>query len=280
MVHPKTQRKISLVDWAKENFSKTSEYDVNALASQLAYFLVVAFFTTLGTLVSVASFFPWIMEQVEYFLMPLFPEIIGDLVEEMLRGIHTSDKIVVLISASLTTFWFSSRCFFVAIRSFNTIYRQERLHTLRVRIISLVFVIGLIFIFIALAGIVLLGQTVSHYLTNEFGFVIRQGLWTVVQYASTTLLLFVLMLTLYYFLPRVKMKIREALPGTFFTTMIWMIITLVFSMYVNNFSSFSWILGSLGGIFLFLIWIFWSCIIFLIGARINYHLWDKNNNKS
>ncbi len=270
--------KKRFIQFIKNNMGRTSAYDMNALAAQLSYFLIVAFFAMFGTLVSLAGFFSGLMERIEFFFMPVFPDIIGQLVEEILSGVRATNKIMVLILASCTTIWFSSRCFFVVIRSVNTIYRQQRLQTYKVRLFSVVFALGLVGLFVLLFGGLVLGQTFTNYLTEELNLSVMKG-WSLIRYAGAALLIFFVVFFVYWFAPNPKVRAREALPGTFFVMAAWMLITTFFSIYVTNFSSFSWILGSIGGIFLFLIWIYWACIIFMIGVRINYHYWLRRRAK-
>jgi len=67
-----------------------------------------------------------------------------------------------------------------------------------------------------------------------------------------------------------KIKFRSAFPGALFTTVLWFIISKIFSLYFNEISNFPVVLGSAGGIFVFLIWIYWCSIIILVGAILNY----------
>jgi membrane protein len=84
---------------------------------------------------------------------------------------------------------------------------------------------------------------------------------------------------IYFQVPNYKTKIVYSLPGAAFTTAIWFGISKGFSYYVNNLSTFSWVLGSLGSIFLFLVWIYWLSIVVLTGAEINHMIIEKVDPK-
>ena len=76
---------------------------------------------------------------------------------------------------------------------------------------------------------------------------------------------------LYKFSPVSKEKItfKSTLPGASFATLGWIIVSLGFSFYVNNFGNFSVTYGSLVGVIILLTWLYLSSIIVLIGGEIN-----------
>ncbi len=61
----------------------------------------------------------------------------------------------------------------------------------------------------------------------------------------------------------------KALPGSIFTTLGWIGSSVLFSFYVNNFGEYAVTYGSLGGIIVFLIWLFISSIIIVLGGEVN-----------
>jgi membrane protein len=66
-----------------------------------------------------------------------------------------------------------------------------------------------------------------------------------------------------------------SLPGAIYTTAVWFGLSKGFSYYVNNLNALSWVLGSFGSIFIFLVWIYWLSIVVLTGAEINYMIIER-----
>ena len=81
---------------------------------------------------------------------------------------------------------------------------------------------------------------------------------------------------LYYQLPNCKTGLAGALPGAIYTTVVWFGLSKGFSFYVTNLSALSWVLGSFGSIFIFLVWIYWLSIVVLTGAEINHMVIEKH----
>jgi membrane protein len=72
------------------------------------------------------------------------------------------------------------------------------------------------------------------------------------------------------------------IPGAIFSTLAWMSISHLFSIYISNFGDIAEAYGSLGGIIILLIWIYWCGLAIMLGAEINatlYYFRKKKNNK-
>ena len=62
---------------------------------------------------------------------------------------------------------------------------------------------------------------------------------------------------------------RGSRPAAFFAVVLWIIASALFALYVSNFSSYNKTYGSLGGVIVFLIWLWITNIIILSGAELN-----------
>lgn len=76
--------------------------------------------------------------------------------------------------------------------------------------------------------------------------------------------------TLYRFGPdRIEPKWRWLTPGSAFTAVLWLFVTLAFGFYVANFGSYDATYGTLGGAIVLLTWLYLSAYILLLGAELN-----------
>jgi membrane protein len=75
---------------------------------------------------------------------------------------------------------------------------------------------------------------------------------------------------LYYASPNVRQPgFRWLTPGGALAVLAWMIASAVFGVYVANFSSYNKTYGSLGAIIIFLVWLWLSNVVILLGAELN-----------
>ncbi len=66
-----------------------------------------------------------------------------------------------------------------------------------------------------------------------------------------------------------KLKFVSLFPGALFTVIIWLIASKAFNIYIENFSQFSKIYGSIGSIFILMFWLNLISIVLLLGSEIN-----------
>lgn len=85
--------------------------------------------------------------------------------------------------------------------------------------------------------------------------------------------------SLYIFLPKSKVKISHAFKGAIFTTIFLEIAKHLFTYYVRTIAKLGTIYGSLTAFVVFLLWVFYSSCIFLIGAEIVHNQGSSRNKK-
>lgn len=84
---------------------------------------------------------------------------------------------------------------------------------------------------------------------------------------------------LYIFLPKSKVKISYAFKGAIFSTIFLEIAKHLFTYYVKTIAKLGTIYGSLSAFVIFLLWVFYSSCIFLIGAELVHNQIIYKNKK-
>ncbi|MCW8831107.1 MAG: YihY/virulence factor BrkB family protein [Gammaproteobacteria bacterium] len=132
-----------------------------------------------------------------------------------------------------------------------------------------VIMIGPILIFTALA---ITATITSSTLINKlsgiapFGFIIN---------ATGSLLPYILVIAaftvVYLLVPNTKVKFRSALTGAFFAGILWETTGWLFASFVVSSSNYTVVYSSFAILVLFLIWLYLSWLILLVGAAISYY---------
>jgi len=117
---------------------------------------------------------------------------------------------------------------------------------------------------IALAVVFMLGLGVVIGRAESFGV----PFLNVIGWLALLAGLLVVFLPLFYVMPPVEMTARGALPGAAFAAVGWLVLQVGFQVYASQAGSFE-AYGALGGILLFLTWLYFAGIIILLGATIN-----------
>jgi len=64
-------------------------------------------------------------------------------------------------------------------------------------------------------------------------------------------------------------KFRWVSLGSIVVTLIWALVSLLFSFYVNNFGSYDKTYGTIAGVIVLMLWLYLTCYLILLGAEIN-----------
>jgi membrane protein len=103
--------------------------------------------------------------------------------------------------------------------------------------------------------------------------------WEYIRYTAIFCSLFGFVTTIYYFIPNIRIKWRDIIPGALLVSVIWIIFGNLLSIYVLNFKQVSLIYGSLGSIIITLIFFYVINMILIYGAEFNYLLFKLRNQR-
>src|SRR3712207_3496959 len=96
-----------------------------------------------------------------------------------------------------------------------------------------------------------------------------QAVWSVVQWPIVACVVLFAFALIYYFAPAVEQRFRWISPGAVLAFAFWLVFSLVFSYYAGNFGSYNETYGSLAGVIIFMLYIYYSALIMLVGAEMN-----------
>jgi len=257
----------------KRAFAEGKKDNVSMLAAGLAYFAFLALFPTLiaavllyGLLADPAD----VQRQVESFSSALPADAAGLLTEQMGAIASTSSSTlgIGLVIALLGALWSASGGVSNLINAVNVCYDEEETRGfLKLRGLALMLTIGAI-VFMALAvGPVAVAPAVLEALPlGIVGTILLQvGRWVLL-----VVLVMAGLAVVYRLAPdRDAPKFRWTSVGAVVATVIWVIASVGFSLYVDNFGSYGKTYGALAGVIVLLLWLFISAYIVLLGAEIN-----------
>ena len=240
-------------------------------SAELAYYLVIGILTMLATMVYAAHFIPNLIQSVNTHVLSLLPDNVSDLIFKALLEIKMPKSISVIIATSITSIWFVARAMHSIMISFNEIYHVKN-HKIGVKskALSIVFTLALVAMFFIMFALNILQSAVAllaeQHFDISFTFFENNKVWQMLISAAVLLFIFN---ALYYYLSSRKLRWYYSLPGAVFSAITWLLMSKAFTLYITSISSFTWILGSFGSLFVFLIWIYWSAQFLLVGAIIN-----------
>jgi membrane protein len=94
-------------------------------------------------------------------------------------------------------------------------------------------------------------------------------LWSVLQWPVVALVVLFAFALIYYFAPAARQRFRWISPGSLLAFVFWLIFSLLFSLYASVAGSFNETYGSLAGVIILMLYVYYSALIMLVGAEIN-----------
>jgi membrane protein len=94
-------------------------------------------------------------------------------------------------------------------------------------------------------------------------------LWQYLRFIIIALLMLGAIGILYLVSLDKRQKLKTVLPGILSAAVLWVILSIGFSYYVENFANYSLVYGTLGAIIVLLIWLYMTALILILGAELN-----------
>ena len=114
------------------------------------------------------------------------------------------------------------------------------------------------------------GQQVASDFARSLGFGdVAIDLFGLLRFPLSILALSLASGFLYWAAPATKVRPRSVIPGVLLFVPGWIVMTLGFGFYINEFSSYGETYGSISGIIILLLWLYLVALILLLGGELN-----------
>ena len=252
--------------------AKIENDDVFALASQLAYYLVLSFFPFMLFLMTLVGFSDLSSSEILEGLSVILPKRILELTQSTIKEVSDNQYTGLLGLSILLMIWTASSAFKAVIKSVNKAYNfKEDRSFIKISIISMLGILALALIIILALTMLVFGNVIGEYIKNANQFYkIILIIWNIFRYSFIFIIMIFIFVTIYRLAPAKKLTWKEVIPGSIFSTIGWIIVSFVFSFYIDNFNNYSRFYGSLGAVFILMTWLFLISMIIILGVEINF----------
>jgi membrane protein len=267
------QMPLSSKELLKRTVKDSWADDLFSLAAQQAYYFFFALFPALLTTISIASFFPVanLVDEIVSALGRFVPPEVLRIISEQITKISESDQGGILTFAFLLTIWSSSGAMVSIITTLNAAYDiTEGRPFWRVRLTAIALTVGLAVFALVSMALVLVGPTLAQHLavSLHLGTAFKWA-WWVLQWPVVFALVATGIGIVYYFAPDAKQEWIWITPGSILATILWVIVSLGFKLYLSYFGNYNETYGTLGTFIVVLTWFYLSGLAILIGAELN-----------
>jgi membrane protein len=246
--------------------------DCPGMAAQLSYYFALALVPALLFVVALASYLPYdVITEVVNSMASFAPPEVLSIVRGQLESIASGEPTGILTVGILGALWSSSGAMTSIVSALNKAYDiPESRPWWKVRLISIGLTIGMV-VFILLAfSIILAGPNAGQWLAGWLGLSSTFDLvWTVVRWPLTFAFATSGISMVFYFAPDADQDWAWVTPGSIATTILWVLFSLVFRLYVTTIGDYTATYGALAGAAVLLLWLYFSALALLIGGELN-----------
>jgi membrane protein len=246
------------------------------VAAALSYYCILSIFPGLIFLSAVVAYIPLpdLFGHVLMLMGRLLPPDTMRAVYSVLGDVLSSHRLTWLSFGMVGTIWMASAAFDAMIEALDIAYdaTDDRPYW-KTRLLA----VGLA----AISGGLLLAALVVMLVGPRFGDWLARRLeisavfiavWPLLRWTIAIAFTVLAVEMVYFLAPNVKQRFRATLPGAVLSVAVWNILSFLLGIYFQHFANFNRTYGTLAGFVAFMIWLYWTSLVLLVGAELNAEL--------
>jgi len=274
--HAEHPKKIPARGWRDILLRMKEQMDNNHLsitAAGIAYFALLAVFPGLAALVSLYGLFsdPMMVQQQLASVKTIIPPEAYTIIEGQLHTIAAQPQGTLSFGFAgglLLTLFSANKGVITMIEAMNIVYEEEETRGfIKLNLLSLFYTFVMILIIVISIVIIVIAPAVLAFLPvpGMVEALVKYLPWPFLAAIIVLLLNF----TYCYFPNRRRAKWRWITYGSIVAALVWILASVLFSFYVNNFGDFNKTYGSVGAVVVLMMWFYISAFIVLLGGTLN-----------
>lgn len=257
------------ISFCKKFSDSVNESNAYAFAASAAYFIFLSFVPIVMLITSILPLTNLNISLIAGKYDDFIPAYLLAFLKEIYSE-HNGTSIALISISAFMTLWVSGKGFWALMNGLNSAYLvKEKRNFVHLRIWGSLYTIIFIILIIFSLAIMVCGKVLGSYIKMHFPFLsnVIDFLLRLRFFYGWIILTFSFQLV-YTFIPNVKLRFIEQLPGALFSSLGWTGFSFAFSIYIKYSGSFS-MYGSLATIIITLFWLYYVMYILIIGAIIN-----------
>ena len=253
-----------------------TEDHVGAYAAQSAYFFMLCMIPIILLLITMVQYTPVTKADVMTAVIQVFPTSVDSMITSIVNQVYNQSSGIIPITV-VVALWSAGKGVLAMTSGLNCVYKcNETRNYIFLRIRATIYTVMFILVIIFLLVLSVFGNTLNIFIAAHVPILKNLADRLIaMRTIITPIVLMVFCLLIYKFLPNRKDKLRKQLPEAVFAAIGWMIVSWIFSVYVDIFKGFSDMYGSLTTIVLIMLWMYFCMYCILLGGELNMMMYDK-----
>jgi membrane protein len=260
-------------------FSGIRQSSLLARANSLSFTFTLALFPMILFLFTLIPYIPveGLQDSILNALDNMLPEQVHGFLQNTITEIVSKQSGGWLSLGFFMAFYFSNNGVIGIMKAFNrSAHAIETRSWWKMHLVSLGIQIVLILIILVAAGLLILTPLFLHYISENS--IVTSGITIILiqvgKWIILSLLVFLSLSVLYYLAPAGKRVFRFISPGSTLATILALVFIALFNLYIDHFSQYNKLYGSIGTIIILMLYININAIALLIGFELNASIYD------
>lgn len=252
------------------------DHKISRRSAALAYYFLFALFPMLIFVSNLLGVLNLNVNSITDALRHIFPRDVVDLISSYFDYVDANSSRVLLWFSLVFTVWFPMRAVSGLMDDVRLAYQLGKpkrpfFYALRQILFTLVFLLLIILtFFLSVFGRRIVGAITGGVGTEALKIPpVLLTVWQYVRFVLMAVLMFAVLGLLYLAAQDKRQSPFLVLPGTFLALAGWLVASIGFSVYVENFGNYSVIYGALGAVIVLLVWLYMTAFMLILGAEWN-----------
>jgi membrane protein len=246
----------------------TVKNEMRVLPGQIAFFIVLSLIPLVTLLGFIASQFQVDMK----FVLDVIKDSLPNQVIEILLPALENPGFLTGLSMTIGFFLASNATNSIIVAS-NMLFKIEDNGYIRRRIKAIIMLIILVFLFLFMLIVIAFGNDIASFVLqlifkNKVPYAIYE-IFLFIKWTLGLLFAYVMVKMIFTIAPDSPIPSKNMNKGALFTTLAWIIITSIYSIYVTNFADYNIFYGSLSNIVILMMWVYFLSYTLVVGMAIN-----------
>ncbi|MCA0989348.1 YihY/virulence factor BrkB family protein [Guptibacillus algicola] len=261
---------LSVLSFSKQLFLRIKEHQVTDLAAQLAYYFLLSLFPFLIFAITLLAHFDFSKDQILELIAQYAPSESFVTIQENLI-LEDGARKGLLSFGIIATIWSASNAINAIIKSLNRAYNvDESRNFLLARGLSVLLSLAMIFVIVVALLLPVFGEMLWRFFVGFFAIPESFSfMFTLIRWFLSLSIMIIVFMFIYYYAPNKRLHYKDVMIGSVTASVLWQLVSFVFSYYINNFGNYSATYGSLGGVIALMLWFYLTGLVIVVGGEIN-----------
>ena len=246
-------------------------HNVGVQSAALAFYLLFMIFPFLIFISALLGLLDLNVTAILLALGEFLPRDIVDIIRAYLLHVGADPSPQLLLFGLFFSIWFPMRATNALMVSVRTAYhlgppKRAVVHRLK----TLLYTVVLISSIALTLALMTIGDRLLGYAVGNFRLPLFVAeLWVRMRFPAAAVVGYFALFFLYALAQDGRRPWRDLWPGTLAALAVWMALSWLYAMYVDNFANYSLLYGSIGTVVVLMIWLYMSANVLILGAEFN-----------